>query len=179
MSLPAQAETETRGFARTAAATIMVVACVPAVVSSAVVTHPAPARSASTVSISATRDPAGAQEIGIVEAHGRRPQATAEALVAEFRSRVAMLGGDFGRIDDFATRHELRTESRDYECGGFETQMQTQSVVATGPDGSTAVTTEAVPVTTYVAKTCTEERQVEDATLTLVGRAFRTAKGSP
>ncbi len=35
-------------------------------------------------------------------------------------------------------------------------------------------TTEAVPVTRTVAKTCTGERQVEVATLTVVGRAFRT-----
>lgn len=177
MSLLAKAETTS--LARSAAAAILAGACAPAVVSSAVITRPALAPSVSAVSISATRDPAGAEEIGIVEAHGLRPQATAEALVAEFRARVATLGGDFGRIDNFATRHELRTESRDYECGGVEMQMQTQSVVATGPDGSTAVTSEAVPVTTYVSKTCTEERQVEDATLTLVGRAFRTARGSP
>jgi hypothetical protein len=177
MSLLAKAETAS--LACSAAAAILAVACAPAVASSAVITRPALAPSASAVSISATRDPAGAEEIGIVEAYGLRPQATVEALVAEFRARVATLGGDFGRIDNFATRHELRTESRDYECGGVETQMQTQSVVAIGPDGSTAVTSEAVPVTTYVSKTCTEERQVEDATLTLVGRAFRTARRSP
>lgn len=157
----------------------LAVGCAPVVASSGVMTHAAlaPSSSSSTVTLSATLDPSGAEEIGIVEAHG--PAATFAQVAAEFRARVAALGGNFGRIDSFATRHELRTETRTYECGSYETQMQLQSSTTTGPDGSPVVTSEMVPVTVYVSKTCTDEQQVEHATLTLVGRAFRTPKESP
>ena len=70
------------------------------------------------------------------------------------------------------------TETYDYECGTTETQTETQSVLRTGPDGSTTYETEFVPVSRYISKTCTEERRVEASTLTLVGRAFRMARGT-
>lgn len=134
--------------------------------------------STSPVEVSATRDPPSAVELGIVEAHGRVPVATLDALVAEMRARVASMGGNFCRIDSLATSHEMVTETYDYECGTFETQMETQTVPQAGPDGSMTFSTESVPVTTYVSKTCTGERQVEAATLTLVGRALRTPGGT-
>ncbi len=130
------------------------------------------------VEISATRDVPNAEELGVIEAHGRLPAATLQALVTEFSVRVASMGGDYGRIDNLATKHEMVTENVDYECGTFETEIQTQTVSQTGPDGSTTFSTQSVPVTKYVSKTCTEARRVEAATLTLVGRAFRTSRGN-
>ena len=129
------------------------------------------------VEVSATRDPPGAEVLGVVEVHGRPPTATLESLVTEFCRGVASVGGDYGRIDSFATRHEMVTERYDYECGTTETEYQTQTVSGMGPDGSPTFTTQTVPVTKYVSKTCTGERQVEVATQTLVGRAFRTSRG--
>ncbi len=146
--------------------------------SSAFITGRALPPSTDPVEISATRNPAGAKELGVIEAHGRLPVATLEALVAEFRTRVASIGGDYGCIDHLATRHEMVTETRDYECGSSETETEMQSVLQTGPDGSSSFVTESVPVSRYVSKTCTEQVQVEVATLSLVGRAFRTARGN-
>jgi hypothetical protein len=130
------------------------------------------------VEVSATRDLPRAQELGVVEVHGRLPVATLERLVLEFRGRVAAMGGDYGRIDSFATRHEMVTETYDYECGTSESTVETQTVTSVGADGTPTVSTESVPVTRYVSKTCTGERRVEVATLTLVGRALRASGGN-
>ncbi len=146
--------------------------------SSALITGRALLPSTGPVEISATRTPPAAEELGVIEAHGRLPLATLEALVSEFRARVASIGGDYGRIDHLATRHEMVTETHDYECGSTETETETQSVFRTGPDGTSSFVTESVPVSRYVSKTCTEQVQVEAATLTLVGHAFRTARGN-
>jgi hypothetical protein len=131
------------------------------------------------VAISATRDPASGQELGIVEAHGRRTDGALEAIVAEFRARVASMGGDYGRIDRFDTKHEMVTESYTYDCGTTETSTETRSVYQPGPNGTGSFTTQTVPVTRHVPKTCTGQREVEAATLTVVGRAFRAAKATP
>jgi hypothetical protein len=130
------------------------------------------------VAISATMVPAGAQELGVVEAHGRQPLATLEAIVAEFRTRVVSLGGDFGRIDSMGTTHEMVDESYTYDCGTTETTTETRSVYQPGPGGMGSYVTQSVPVTRHRPKTCTGVRKVEAATLTVVGRAFRT-KGTP
>ena len=102
------------------------------------------------VFVSATRDPAAAWELGVVEAHGRRSVDTLEEIVSEFRARVASMGGDYGRIDRFDTRHDMVTETYTYGCGTPQAPM-----------------------------TCTGSRQVEVATLTVVGRAFRISRGTP
>lgn len=129
------------------------------------------------VSVSATRDLPGAEELGIVEAHGIRPAAPLGEILAAFRSRVAELGGDYGRIDGFATRFEEVTESYTYDCGTNVTETQTRNVSTPGPNGTSTSRTETVTVTRHQPRTCTGTRQVEAATFTLTGRAFRAPKG--
>jgi hypothetical protein len=116
--------------------------------SSGYATGPTLAPSSGYVVVSATRDPASAQELGVVEAHGPRATATIEQIVAEFRARVASMGGDYGRIDAFPTKHDLVTQTYAYGCGTPKAPM-----------------------------TCTGYRQVEVATFSVVGRAFRTLGG--
>jgi len=155
---------------------ICCVSCVPALVqSSALPTGPALQPSFATVQISATRDPAQGTEIGVAEAHGYLGVASLDALIAEFRSRVASMGGDYGRIDSVATKGEMRLETVSYECGGFETTTETTTVMQLNPDGSMTPSTDTATVNHYVSKTCTEDRWVEVFTLTVLGRAFRTA----
>jgi hypothetical protein len=124
-------------------------------------------------------DPTASRQLGIVEATGRRPAATLEQLVAEFRTRVAAMGGDFGRIDSIATTHEMVTESYDYDCSEEVLEFETQTVSTIGPDGTPSFTTQTVPVTRHVPKTCTGERTVEVATTTLLGRAFLSGWRNP
>lgn len=164
-------------LAATASFLLLAAACSHVQSSAYVTGRPLPPSTAP-VEISATRDPPSSDELGIIEVHGRLPVATLEALATEFRTRVASIGGDYGRVDNFATKHEMVTATYNYECGTFETEVHTQTVSQIGPDGSTTFSTESVPVTTYVSKTCTGERQVEAAILTLVGRAFRTSRGN-
>jgi hypothetical protein len=158
---------------------VLAASCTHAVQSSALATGRAAAPSPAPVEIGATRAPPGAEELGLVEAHASPSAATLEALVAEFRVRVASLGGDYGLVDGMTTRYELVAERYDYECGMTETVLETQTVSRIAADGSPVLETRSVPVTTYVSRTCTGERQVEVGTLTLVGRAFRRAGGSP
>jgi hypothetical protein len=132
------------------------------------------APSSASVRVSATRDPVKAEELGVAEAHGRIPAATLEALIGEFRARVASMGGDYGRIDSVRTRHEMVTETYTYDCSTTETVSETRTVSQLNPDGTVTFTTEAVPVTRIVSQTCTGERQFEVAIVTVVGRAFRT-----
>ena len=129
--------------------------------------------SAGNVRISATRDPPGAEELGIVEAHG---SATLEAVLSAFRQRVAGMGGDYGRLDVVATKNAVVQESRSYECGSNQTHDETRFVTRANPDGTFSTDTETVSVTTYVSQTCRETRDVEVVTLSVVGRAFRTAR---
>lgn len=126
------------------------------------------------VHLSATRDPARADELGYAEAHvTMEPGALANA-VAVFRERVAALGGDSGRIDSIATKHEIVTETWTYECGTTETTTETRMVLRVNADGVFVPDTETVTVSNYVPRTCTQTRDVEAVTLTVVGRAFRT-----
>lgn len=69
------------------------------------------------VSLSAVSVPEGASELGIVQAH--TVQGSIEDAVPEFRKQVAELGGDFGKIDDVATKFETETRTRteSYSCG--------------------------------------------------------------
>jgi hypothetical protein len=164
--------------ARAAPLLLLAASCAHAVQSSAYATGRTGAPSLDPVEIGATRAPSDAEELGLVEAHASPSAGTLQALVAEFRERVASLGGDYGRIDSMATRYELVAERYDYECGGTETVMETQTTSRTGADGVPVLETESVPVTRYVSRTCTGERMVEAATLTLVGRAFRRAGGT-
>jgi hypothetical protein len=129
------------------------------------------------VAVHLTREPVDADELGIVEAHGPRPAATLEQILNEFTRRVAALGGDIARVDAFATGYETVTESYTYECGANVTRDEVRMVTQTNPDGTTTTTWEHEPVTQYESKTCTGDRKVEVATLTIQGRAFRARKG--
>jgi hypothetical protein len=151
------------------------VSCTHVVQSSAILTAPELAPSPAEVQISATRDPAQGREIGVAEAHGRLGEVRLDEVIAEFRARVASMGGDYARIDSLATRHEMVKESYSYECGATETTTETRMVMQLNPDGSVVPTTETVQVQNYVSKTCIGEREVEVFTLAVVGRAFRTA----
>lgn len=51
----------------------------------------------------------------------------------------------------------------------------TRTVVGSGAEGS-SISTETVPVTEYVPKTCYDTRWVEVATFSMTGRAFRTGE---
>ena len=147
--------------------------------SSALPTRSAMAPATEPVAVRLNSDPANAEELGIVEAHGRRPAASLQQLLTEVTSRAASLGGDVVRIDAFATRYETVTEPYTYDCGTTETHTESRTVTRTGPTGSMTTTTESVPVTRHVQKTCNGVRQVEAATLTLRGRAFRARKDLP
>jgi len=152
-------------------------ACVHAAARSSAVATGAPLPSSDRpVSVLLTHDPDDATEIGIVEADGRRPVATLDSLLAEIRSRAASLGGDVARIDRFATRYEMVTETYQYDCSTTETRMEPRTVVQTHADGTTTTFTEWIPVPQLVSRTCTGTRQVEVGTLTLTGRAFRTTE---
>jgi hypothetical protein len=114
-----------------------------------------------------------------VEASGRQPAAPLELLVSEFRARVAGIGGNYGRIDSIQTRHDMVTETYDYDCGTDEVAFETQTTSSIGADGAPTFTTQTVPVTRRVSKTCTGEKTVEVATTTLLGRAFLTRVRTP
>ena len=100
------------------------------------------ARYEGSVQISATAVPAEARPMGVVEAHG--PAHHFVKIVDQFRSEVAKVGGDYGKIDSMSTKHDIvsRTSSESYKCG---------------------------------ESTCsrTVTRNVEVATTTVQGRAFR------
>lgn len=159
-----------------ALALVLAVACVPLrpVRSSALASEAPLAPSAAPVTISATGDPAGARQIGIVEVTGQQPGATLVDLVDEFGARVARMGGDHGRIDSIATRRETSIERHQYDCSTEEVEVQTQVDWSTGPGGMPTANVVSVPVARRVFKMCIEERPVEVATTTLLGRAFRT-----
>jgi len=150
-----------------------------AVRSSVLRTGPALPPSTAPVTVSATRDPGSGDELGIIEVSGDVQAVTLETLVAELQKRAAELGGDYARIDRTAVRHEQGTVTRTYECGADETVWETRSETRVEADGTTSTTTDTVPVTRFVSRTCTEEVQVELATRTLTGRAFRTAATAP
>ena len=157
--------------------------------SSAVRTAPQPATAPgaadavapNTVEILLAREPAAGSEIGIVEAHGRRPAATLEALVGELRHRAADLGADAVRLDAIGSRFERVTEWFTYQCGTTTTEMQTRTVMSTDAQGHMTSRSETVPVTHYESKTCTGFHEVEVETMTLTGRAFRgsSAEAAP
>jgi hypothetical protein len=164
---------------RTSVTIAMAATACATVGSSALRTGPLLEPATAPVALSATRDPEGAEELGIVEAHGRCGVATIPEIVAEFRTRVASLGGDHGRIDTFGTRYDLERESYTYECGATETRQETRTVSTVAPDGTVSWTTETVPVAEYVSRTCTGWREVEVGTFTMTGRAFRLRKEEP
>jgi hypothetical protein len=141
--------------------------------SSALATGPRRPAAAAPVAVYLTRDPPAGVELGVVEAHGRRPAATLPALLAEFRERVASMGGDRARLDGFATRYELVTETYTYDCGTTEMRTETRTVFRPGPGGTSTSSTETVTIPHHVSRSCTGTRTVEVATLTLTGRAFR------
>jgi hypothetical protein len=116
--------------------------------SSAYATGPRLEASTGPVWLTATRDPVGAQPLGVVEAHGNLWQATLLTVAEEFCARVASLGGDAGRVDTMTTRYETHMEIYSYSCG-----------------------------TATESRTCTGSRQVEIPTLTIAGRAFKLAPG--
>ena len=164
----------------TFAALALCAGCVPALPSSsAFVQGTAPAVPAAQVRVVGVGQPAGAQELGIVEANGGRPGVPLDAVVAELRSRAASIGADLVRLDGFATKYEMVTEQYTYDCGHTETVMETRTVTRTGFNGQLETAIETVPSTKWVSKTCTGTRQVEVARLTLTGRAFRSKGAQP
>jgi hypothetical protein len=118
-------------------------------------------------------------EVGIVEVHGRLDAAGVAALVAELRRRTAELGGDVARVDAYRTRYETVTEEYTYDCSKTETTHETRTTSRPGPDGTTTLVRESVPVSRRVPQTCNGTRQVEVATMTLTGRAFRSKEPTP
>jgi hypothetical protein len=131
------------------------------------------------VRVAFVADPPGAEALGVVEANGRRPEVTLEALVAELRARAASIGADLVRVDRFATRHDLVTEQYSYDCSTTTTTHETRTVTRTGADGRLETHTETVPVTTREPKTCQGWHDVEVPTLTLTGRAYRSKGALP
>jgi hypothetical protein len=129
------------------------------------------------VAVRLTQEPIDAEELGIVEAHGRRPAATLQQVLAELTGRVAALGGDIARVDAFATRYEMLSENYTYDCGTTETRQEPRTVTRSGPNGTMTTATEYVTVTQHEPKTCNGVRQVEAGTLTIRGRAFRARRG--
>lgn len=109
------------GFARFGAILLVTLAaCGPSVEGHSVATHTAIDAKhidASQVRLSAVSVPEGASELGIVQAH--TVQGSIEDAVPEFRNQVAQLGGDFGKIDNVATKFETYTQTRteSYSCG--------------------------------------------------------------
>ncbi len=101
---------------------------------------------ASQVRVSVLAVPAGASELGIVQAH--TIQGSIEDAMPEFREQVAQLGGDFGKVNDVSTGFEMqmRTSTESYSCG-----------------------------TSDKPRTCTRTvtRQVEVATTRIIGKAYR------
>ncbi|MFO0652283.1 MAG: hypothetical protein U0326_39050 [Polyangiales bacterium] len=86
------------------------------------------------VTVSATRDPPGGREVGVVEVTGG---ATIDEVIPEVIARVAQLGGNYARIDHIATRYQWVSQpvTQSYQCGSFRfptycqrTYMQTQEV---------------------------------------------------
>jgi hypothetical protein len=69
------------------------------------------------VRLSATHTPTGAQDLGLVEAHGRADEFV--DIVEAFRKQAAKLGGNFARIDSIQTKYEMLTSSSTYSyaCG--------------------------------------------------------------
>ncbi len=132
-------------------------------------------------------EPAEASLVGVVEAHDARPGVTLPELVAELGTRGASIGADLVRVDEFATRYEMTTETYTYDCrvqgtAGAPctcgtapvTTTESRTEVRTDPDGTTHVETVTVTVTKDEPTSCTATRDVEVAVLSLVGRAFST-----
>jgi len=126
------------------------------------------------VAVQFTQEPGDGDDLGIVEAKGSKPAATLEQVLAQLTGRVAALGGNLARVDGFGTRYETVQEKYTYDCGTTETRMEPRSVRRPGSNRSMATITEVAPVSYHQPKTCNGVRQVETATLTLRGRAFRT-----
>jgi hypothetical protein len=106
------------GVAAPLALATAVAACQPPVISSAVPTSPGQAPiSLRPVMLSSLTVPPNARELGVVQAHS--DQADISRLMPEFVSRVAGLGGNFGKIDDITTSYEMRsvTSTQSYSCG--------------------------------------------------------------
>ena len=130
---------------------VMLGACGPHVEGHAVATHtPVDAAhiDASQVRVSAVAIPVGATELGIVQAH--TVQGSIEDAAPEFAKQVALLGGDFGKINDVGTKFEMttRTRTESYSCG-----------TSTSPQTCTRTVTETV----------------ELATTRIIGMAYRMA----
>lgn len=72
---------------------------------------------ASAVRVSVLQVPAGAGELGIVQAH--TVGGSIEDAMPEFREQVASLGGDFGKVNEVSTSFEMtmRTRTESYNCG--------------------------------------------------------------
>jgi hypothetical protein len=104
------------------------------------------------VALGATQVPAGAVEVGLVQAIGH--DVPMDQIAPEFAARVASLGGNFGLVEQIATSYEMVTtmQSYTYSCG-----------------------------TTQQPRTCTGTRPVttEVSTTQMLGRAFRVEGLAP
>ncbi len=100
------------------------------------------------VRVIALDPPAGAIQVGIIQAKGPW---TIDALTKELKAQCASVGGDLAKVDEVGTKYEMITENQtySYNCG-----------------------------TAQSPRTCTGTRTVtkEVGTTQIVGRAFRTEK---
>jgi hypothetical protein len=125
--------------------------------SSALRTAPSAPATQGPIAVRFTQDPVDADELGIVESYGLRPTADLQQVMAELTGRAAALGGDIVRVDAFATRFELFSETYTYDCA------------------TTMTTTDSMTV--FQPQTCIGFQEVEGVILTIRGRAFRSRKG--
>ncbi len=97
------------------------------------------------VTVSATRDPEGGTQVGVIEVDGGP---TVGDVVPEFRARAAQLGANYARIDLLTTRLQWVQQpiTQSVPCGGFR-------------------------FPTYCTRTYYQPQEV--LTLHAVGRAFR------
>lgn len=79
-------------------------------------TGPVDAARVAGVKVRAMEVPEGATDLGVVEANGLGGS-TIEDVVAEFRLRVASLGGNYAKVDSVKTKFETVTQTYSYTCG--------------------------------------------------------------
>ncbi|MFW6067650.1 MAG: hypothetical protein ACOC97_04870 [Myxococcota bacterium] len=101
------------------------------------------------VTVQATQVPPQAEELAVVQTRGHNVELS--DLVPDFAREVAKVGGNFGKVDKIRTKFEVTQQNRQetYQCG---TQDAPQTCTRTVTD------------------------QVEIATTTITGRAFRVSQ---
>ncbi len=84
------------------------------------------------VTLRATEIPPSATALGPVEAYGTGAELS--AVMEEFASQVATLGGDFGKIDRMGVRFEVVTTTRTetYPCGNTQCTRVVPTAIEVG-----------------------------------------------